>query len=1185
MTNSLLLFEGIDANGFFGLWETDGTLEGTHELAGIPGGLNNPQEIITLNGKALIQGYNSTGRSGLWVTDGTVQGTHELTGIAGAFLGGVDPNLLTIFDDEVLFTGRDASGSRGLWITDGTVEGTHELNFNGSSSIGDGLEFFNGVALFSKGEGLWVTDLTTEAHELTGIAGAYAFGLIPQYLAAFKGPAVDAVLFNGINAAGHYGLWITDATSAGTRELIGIPGANSGGVFGNFDPGFTTFNGKSLFRGVDASGQQGLWVTDGTAAGTYELNVSGAYAGGLFAGLPDNVPPGFTVLNGKAVFQGHDASGNFGLWTTDGTGEGTHEITGIIGAYSGGLFGGPFAPPVPDFTIFDNEISFTGTDTSGNFGLWITNGTAEGTYELAGFAGAFIGVRLTQVSSLTALGVSAGNHPPVASNIAANANEDTNDPIVKLVASFIDADLSDTFTFTTDVTGTLGLVTNNHDGTFTYDPNRKFESLSVGDTATDTFKYTVDDARGGTSTATATVTIHGENDPPSALPDAMVVQKGAVVTANAAHGVLINDSDPDKHDTLHVSKVNGLSTNVGHAIIGAYGMLTLNADGSYSYSANKSIPGLTNKGGVQDQFAYSIDDGHGGTASSTLTVTVQTQQALNKSPVLSIHPLDANKDEGNSGTTPFTFVVTRDANTAATTSVDWKVGPANGVTADGQDFTGGLFPTGTVTFGVGELSKVITVNVQGDTLYESNGRTENFVVTLLNPGSGATLSAAHDSAVGHIHSDDLPLQTAKTIFANAGTDGEIVILAALAQAAYHLVPGHELTGAGINLLNPDAEVSYNFLPAGLQILTTADLSLPAPVFNDPEFNFPTNGLIDGVYLHGNAAALVARSSDSIFIAFRGTNDVDHSVSDSEVLKGFLFGLGTPDLKDWGHMDRYYDLLSPLIQSLNEYIGNSGVKHVYVTGHSLGAAMAQRFVTEHPDDERFQAVTFANPGYNSLLGHGSHVDDPRILNIHVNGDPIQSAYPYDQLSGDDYVIYGAQHIEAGGPHDMALYYTAAQFLNNNYALPLQTLPHQSIASNGIANTVNLFADIASHPSVAPPGLPTWQVTLPSGTVIPILGTSGIDYIKSAAGNDEMIGGPGNDTFVFNSGRDTVIDFRSGQDVIQLDHSLFKNFAAVVANAQNDGTGDTVITDPTTHYDAITLLGVTPNQLHTYDFHIV
>ena len=40
--------------------------------------------------------------------------------------------------------------------------------------------------------------------------------------------------------------------------------------------------------------------------------------------------------------------------------------------------------------------------------------------------------------------------------------------------------------------GQLGLVTDNGDGTFTYDPNGAFESLAVGETATDTFTYTIE---------------------------------------------------------------------------------------------------------------------------------------------------------------------------------------------------------------------------------------------------------------------------------------------------------------------------------------------------------------------------------------------------------------------------------------------------------------------------------------------------------------------------------------------------------------------------------------------------------------------------------------------------------------------------------------------------------------------
>src|SRR3954452_15743475 len=53
-----------------------------------------------------------------------------------------------------------------------------------------------------------------------------------------------------------------------------------------------------------------------------------------------------------------------------------------------------------------------------------------------------------------------------------------------------------------DKTGTRGQVTNNNDGTFAYDPNRKFNDLKNGETATDTFTYTADDGHGNTDTAT-----------------------------------------------------------------------------------------------------------------------------------------------------------------------------------------------------------------------------------------------------------------------------------------------------------------------------------------------------------------------------------------------------------------------------------------------------------------------------------------------------------------------------------------------------------------------------------------------------------------------------------------------------------------------------------------------------------
>ncbi len=105
-----------------------------------------------------------------------------------------------------------------------------------------------------------------------------------------------------------------------------------------------------------------------------------------------------------------------------------------------------------------------------------------------------------------------------------------------------------------DVTGTVGQVTDNGDGTFDYDPNGQFESLRQGQQTTDTFSYTVSDDDGGSDTAVVTVTINGANDAPTdvSLDNATVTEKvaGAIVgnlatvdpDSGDTHGYTVNDS-------------------------------------------------------------------------------------------------------------------------------------------------------------------------------------------------------------------------------------------------------------------------------------------------------------------------------------------------------------------------------------------------------------------------------------------------------------------------------------------------------------------------------------------------------------------------------------------------------------------------------------------------------------------
>lgn len=107
--------------------------------------------------------------------------------------------------------------------------------------------------------------------------------------------------------------------------------------------------------------------------------------------------------------------------------------------------------------------------------------------------------------------------------VAFEANVTTPSDVVTISADYADVDTSDTHTFSVDVSGTVGQVTNNNDGTFTYDANGQYDHLAVGETTTDTFTYTVDDGNGGADTQTATITITGTNDAPTLQSNAGVL--------------------------------------------------------------------------------------------------------------------------------------------------------------------------------------------------------------------------------------------------------------------------------------------------------------------------------------------------------------------------------------------------------------------------------------------------------------------------------------------------------------------------------------------------------------------------------------------------------------------------------------------------------------------------------------
>ena len=103
------------------------------------------------------------------------------------------------------------------------------------------------------------------------------------------------------------------------------------------------------------------------------------------------------------------------------------------------------------------------------------------------------------------------NRPPDAVDDAVSVGH-CDAPVISVLDNDTDPE-GDTLTIVDfDASGVLGQVINNGDGTFTYNSNGQFAFLGAGETATETFTYTIDDGFEGQNTATVTVTIEGDDN-------------------------------------------------------------------------------------------------------------------------------------------------------------------------------------------------------------------------------------------------------------------------------------------------------------------------------------------------------------------------------------------------------------------------------------------------------------------------------------------------------------------------------------------------------------------------------------------------------------------------------------------------------------------------------------------------
>ncbi|MFT7724696.1 MAG: Calx-beta domain-containing protein [Roseateles sp.] len=138
-----------------------------------------------------------------------------------------------------------------------------------------------------------------------------------------------------------------------------------------------------------------------------------------------------------------------------------------------------------------------------------------------------------------------------------------------------------------------------------------------------------------------------------------------------------------------------------------------------------------------------------GSTGSLIVGNSATATIVNDDATLAIAATSAVKAEGDSGTTDYTFTLTRTGDLSTVGTVDWAVAGSGTNAADAADFAGNALPSGTLTLPAGQASITLTVAVAGDLAAEL---TEGFTVTLSNPSAGIVLTTA--TADGSIVADD-----------------------------------------------------------------------------------------------------------------------------------------------------------------------------------------------------------------------------------------------------------------------------------------------------------------------------------------------------------------------------------------------------------------------------------------------
>jgi len=250
------------------------------------------------------------------------------------------------------------------WVSDGTSAGTYPLTgggvrvpdagFSSSPSFveaGGHVYFLFGKTLGSLA--IWRTDGTPAGTDpaVTAASGAVK----PVSLSEAGG----RLFFAAREAKGSTAVlpWASDGSDEGTVLLTRAELDLGPSFFEFFEPPkFVELYGRVFFAASDPQHDEELWSTDGTPEGTEQLTE-------IAPGLLDANPRELKVWNGRLYFRARDAMHGMELWTSDGTAEGTRLVQDI--------FPGPSWSKPADLTATEQGLYFSAHNSAHGRELWV----------------------------------------------------------------------------------------------------------------------------------------------------------------------------------------------------------------------------------------------------------------------------------------------------------------------------------------------------------------------------------------------------------------------------------------------------------------------------------------------------------------------------------------------------------------------------------------------------------------------------------------------------------------------------------------------------------------------------------------------------------------------------------------------------------------------------------------------